>query len=136
MTGAEQMATVPVVFVVEDDSAVRTALALLLRQYDFDVKTFDSAESFLESYKQTDSACLVSDIRMPGMSGLDLLTTLKRRGSALPVVLYSGFADSAVVAEAVKHGAITVLEKPVNARDLHNAVQKALRPAHVAPDNR
>jgi two-component system, LuxR family, response regulator FixJ len=130
------METVPVVYVVEDDSAVRTALALLLRQYDFDVKTYDSAENFLESFEQTDSACLVSDIRMPGMSGMDLLITLKRQGSVLPVVLYSGFADSAVVAEATKHGAIAVLEKPVSAHDLRTAVLKALRPAHVAPENR
>ena len=123
------MATDPVVFVVEDDAAVRTALALLLKQYDFNVKTYDSAENFLESYEQTESACLVSDILMPGMSGMDLLITLKRQGCTLPVVLYSGLADSAVVTEATKHGAIAVLEKPVRACALRDAVLKALRSA-------
>lgn len=129
------MAAAPVVFVVEDDSAVRSALTLLLKHYDFDVKTYDSAETFLESYKKTDSACLVSDIRMPGMSGMDLLITLKQQGNTLPVILYSGYADSAVVTEATKHGVIAVLEKPVSGRKLLAAVRKALNPAHINPDN-
>ncbi|MEO2015733.1 MAG: response regulator [Fuerstiella sp.] len=127
------MATVPVIFVVEDDSAVRTAVAMLLSQYDYEVRTYDSVESFLASYEQTDSACLVSDIRMPGMSGLDLLITLEQQGSPLPVVLYSGYADSAVVTEAKKHGVIAVLAKPVDANTLHAAVQEALRYDQVKP---
>ncbi|MCP4785639.1 MAG: response regulator [Fuerstiella sp.] len=127
------MATVPVIFVVEDDPAVRTAIAMLLRQYDYDVRTYDSAESFLEVYEETDSACLVSDIRMPGMSGLDLLINLKQQESLLPVVLYSGYADSAVVIEAKKQGVIAVLAKPVGANTLHAAVRQALRSDPAEP---
>ena len=127
------MATVPVVFLVEDDAAVRTAISLLLKHFGFEISTFDSAESFLKSYEETNSACLVSDIRMPGMSGLDLLIALKQQGSPLPVVLYSGYADSDIVTDAKKRGAIAVLAKPVGADTLHAAVREALRSISAEP---
>jgi two-component system, LuxR family, response regulator FixJ len=103
------------VFVVDDDEAVRRGLAALLGARGYAVETFPSAEAFLARVPPEPPACLLADVRMPGMSGLDLQAELKRRGSRLPVVVITGHGDVAMAVAALKAGALDFIEKPFDA---------------------
>jgi two-component system response regulator FixJ len=119
----EQPATI---FVVDDDSAVRSAIRLLLKSVSLPVKTFDSAQCFLDGYSNDAAGCVLLDVRMPGMSGPALQQELTLRGSILPVIFITGHADVSMAVEAMQHGAFDFVEKPFHDQDLLERVQRAV----------
>jgi two-component system response regulator FixJ len=114
------------VFLIDDEASVRQALASMLSTYDFAVEAFASADAFLAAHGNVDGGCVVADVRMPGMSGLDLQRELARRGSPLPVVLVTGHGDIPMAVAALKAGAQDFLEKPVDDEALVAAIHRAL----------
>lgn len=120
------MATDPVVFVVDDDDAVRDSLSISLKLAGHAVETFESAASFLASGAHTRSGCLITDIRMPDMDGLELQEELVRRGSPLPVIVITGHGDVPLAVRAMKAGARDFLEKPFARDAMLAAVKRAL----------
>lgn len=113
------------VFVVDDEPAVRKAIRLMLLSAGHKVETFASATEFLEAYDPSRPGCLVSDVRMPGMDGMQLLRELAKRGE-LPVVMLSAHGDIPMAVAAIKVGAIDFLEKPADANLLRRKVASAL----------
>ena len=116
----------PLVYVVDDDDAVRDSLLLLLRSIGIDGRAFATATDFLDAYDPKLHSCLVTDIRMPGMSGLDLQRELKERGAPIPIILITGHGDVPMAVEAMKEGALDFIEKPFRDQDLLDRVQQAL----------
>jgi FixJ family two-component response regulator len=115
------------VFVVDDEATVRRALRRLLRAAGLEVECFPTAQEFLAlEPPSAGPCCLVADLRLPGLSGLDLQETLLRRGLDLPIVFISGRADVGSGVQAMKGGAVDFLEKPVAGRDLLEAIGHAL----------
>ncbi len=114
------------VFIVDDDEAVRDSLRLLLKSIGLPVRTFASAQEFLPNYDVRHPGCLVLDIRMPGMSGLELQQQLNVRGATIPVVFITGHGDIPMAVEAMQHGAFDFLQKPFRDQDLIDRVQRAL----------
>jgi two-component system, LuxR family, response regulator FixJ len=110
---------------IEDDAAVLDSLRLLLEAHGMTVQCFASAEAFLGEMEDK-PACVVSDVRMPGMSGLALQRELKQRGGGTPVILITGHGDIAMAVAAIKEGAFDFLEKPYNAEQLLASIEKAL----------
>ena len=102
----------PFVFVVDDDDSVRRSLGRLLKAAGFNVKTFDSAENFLDSYRNDVMACLVLDVRMPKMSGLDLQKRLGESGFKIPIIFMTAHEDARSRDQAMNAGAIAFLRKP------------------------
>ena len=115
------------VFVVDDDPAVRTALGMLLKSMKLQVEAFSCAEDFLEANGSQRIGCVLADVRMPGMSGLEMQQQMRRRGDHRPVIIISGHGDVPMVVEAMKYGAVDFLEKPFRDQQLWDCVQKALR---------
>jgi two-component system response regulator FixJ len=111
---------------IEDDEAALESLRLLLESRGLAVHGFRSAEAFLESSHEPSPACVVSDVRLPGLSGLDLQRTLKERGIAAPVILITGHGDIAMAVTAMKEGAFDFVEKPYDAERLIAIIGKAL----------
>ena len=120
------------VHLVDDDPGVRTALASMLATWDFDVATHESAEAFLEAMARGAAGCVVADVRMPGMSGLELQRELARRGSSLPVILVTGHGDVPMAVAAIKAGAHDFIEKPVDDDALVAAIRRAMSVAEEA----
>jgi len=114
------------VFIVDDDVAVRDALALLLGLKGYRTAIYSSAEDFLGSYRKEWRGCLVLDIKMGGMSGLDLQARLNAQGSELPIIVITGHGDAASARTALKSGAVDFLEKPIDEVQLVAAVHAAL----------
>ena len=114
------------VFIVDDDAAVRTAMHLLLRSVGLFVETFASADDFLAQYDRNRPGCLVLDIRMPGLSGLELQERLLALGSSIPIIFITGHADVPMVVEAMQKGAFDFIEKPVRDQDLLGRISEAL----------
>lgn len=119
----------PCVYVVDDDPAMGQSLSLFIKAIGFEVRAYASAMEFLEAYEATGPACLVLDVRLPGMSGPELQQRLAESGIALPIIFITGHADADIEAEAMKHGAIGFLEKPFRPQDLIENIQKAIAPA-------
>lgn len=117
---------VPIVSIVDDDESVRDALLFLMDSVGLQAKTFNSAKDFLAEYETLKSGCIVSDIRMPGMSGLDLQQELNKRGCTLPIVFITGHGDIPMAVEAIKHGAIDFHTKPFRDQDLLDSINKAI----------
>ena len=115
------------VYVIDDDDAVRDALTMLIKSIGLTVATFDSALSFLDQYDEKQLGCLVLDIRMPMMSGLELQDELISRESALPIIFISGHGDIPMAVKAVKKGAIDFIAKPFHDQELLDGIQRALR---------
>ena len=111
---------------VDDDASVREALRALLRSAGFRVEAFGSAEEFLRPRQAVELACLLLDVRMPGMSGLELQERLIDSGSAIPIVFMTAHADGEVCAQALAAGAVQVLQKPFGDDDLLKAVGRAI----------
>ncbi len=114
------------VFLVDDDPEMRKALSRLLCSKGFSVRTFASAPEFSAKYKPVNPGCLVLDVAMPDMSGLELQERLERGGVALPVIFLTGQGDIPMSVRAIKAGAVDFLTKPVDKADLVNAVRAAL----------
>ena len=119
-------ASPPTVFVVDDDDAVRDSLKLLVKSVGLPVITFATAQGFLGAYRPEQPGCLILDIRMPGMSGLELQQQLNLRGAVIPVVFISGHGDIPMAVEAMQHGAFDFLQKPFRDQDLIDRIQKAM----------
>jgi RNA polymerase sigma factor (sigma-70 family) len=115
------------VYVVDDDPAVGDSLCFLLRSVGLPAKAFGSAEDFLRHYDPERPGCLVLDVRMPGMSGLELQDEIKKRGIAVPVIILTAHGEISAAARAFKNGALDFLEKPCNDQQLLDAVNRALR---------
>ena len=111
---------------IEDDEAVLRSLSMLLAKRGHQVKSYSSAEEFLEVLAGNTPLCVVSDIRMPGMSGLELHQHLKRSNSALPVILITGHGDIAMAVDAIKQGAFDFVEKPFDDEQLMTRIQAAI----------
>lgn len=116
----------PTIFVVDDDSAVRDALKLLLRSVGQAVETFGSAQEFLDAYSEDRPGCLVLDIRMPGMSGLELQQKLNEKHSILPIIFITGHGDVPMAVEAMQAGAVDFIQKPFRDQDLIDRINQAL----------
>jgi FixJ family two-component response regulator len=114
------------VFIVDDDEAVRDSLAFLMQSVGLQTECFDSADSFLQARPTQRAGCLLLDIRMPGMSGLELQGVLEERGIHLPVIFISGHADVPMAVRALKAGAFDFVEKPYNDQLLLDCVQRAI----------
>lgn len=114
------------VYVVDDDDAVRNSLRLLLKSVGIPAVAFGSARDFLAAYDPDVPGCLVLDVRMPGMSGLELQEELNRLGAIIPVIFITGHGDIPMAVEAMQHGAFDFLQKPFRDQDLIDRVQRAL----------
>ena len=122
------------VFVVDDDEAAQDSLVMLLRSAGLNPSGFSSAQSFLESLRPDARGCIVSDVRMPGMDGVELLKTLKQRHCLLPVILITGHADVAVAVQAMKAGASEFVQKPFDSELLLRLVRAAMEENDEAMD--
>jgi two-component system response regulator FixJ len=120
------MAADAVIHVIDDDDAVRDSLAFLLETADFRVKTYESAVQFLERLGDAEPGCVVTDVRMPGMSGLELVRELNRRAVGLPVVVITGHGDVPLAVEAMRGGVVDFIEKPFSDDTILTALQAAL----------
>lgn len=116
------------IFVVDDDDAARNGVRELVESVSVDVKTFASAQGFLDAYESETCGCLLLDVRMPGMSGLKLQDEMNRRGITLPIIFITGHGDVSMAVEALKNGAFDFVEKPIRGQFLldkiHCAVEK------------
>lgn len=115
----------PIVFVVDDDLSLREALSSLIRSVGIHVETFSSAQEFLQYQRPDVTACLVLDVSMPGLSGLDLQRELTKSGDPIPIIFITGHGDIAMGVGAMKAGAIEFLPKPFRDQDLLDAVWHA-----------
>lgn len=116
----------PRVFVVDDDQAARESVAATIASKGLAVETYASAEAFLERYNPSRWGCLVTDVRMEGMSGVELQRWLHNDGATLPVILISGYADIPTAVEGIRGGAVTFLEKPCREEDLWSSICRAI----------
>jgi FixJ family two-component response regulator len=114
MYEVSRVSTVPIASIVEDDSSVRLAHSSLLRSIGWRVRLYESAESFLESGHLADVACVICDVRMPGLSGLQMQCRLLEKGHALPVIFVTAFPSDAMRRQALTQGALCLLAKPVD----------------------
>jgi two-component system, LuxR family, response regulator FixJ len=112
--------------VVDDDAGVRNAMRSLLKSVGLEAALFSSAQEFLDGYRATQPGCLLLDIRMPGMSGLELQQQLNMRGAVIPVIFMTGHGDIPMAVEAMQHGAFDFLQKPFRDQDLLDRIQRAI----------
>jgi FixJ family two-component response regulator len=116
----------PVVFVIDDDASVRDAVADLLQSIGVEVKTFRSAQEFLQSKRPDAPGCIVLDVRLPGPSGLEFQRTLQKSNIHLPIIFISGHGDIPMSVRAMKSGAIEFLTKPLREQELLDAIQTGI----------
>ncbi|MCJ9696456.1 response regulator transcription factor [Rhizobium sp. PRIMUS64] len=116
----------PVVFIVDDDLSMREALMDLFRSMKFDAEAFESGTAFMETANFNRPGCILLDVRLPGVSGLDFQTQLERVGSKMPIVFMTGFGDIPMSVRAMKAGAVDFLTKPFKDQDILDAVAAAM----------
>jgi two-component system response regulator FixJ len=114
------------VYVIDDDEAVRDSMGMLLESADLPYRCFSSADNFIAEHDGTERGCLVLDIRMPGMTGLELQQKLMQIGSSLPIIFITGHGDVPMAVEAMRQGALDFLRKPVNEADFLERIGYAL----------
>ena len=115
--------------IVDDDEAVRKAMKTLLRSLGYNASTFGSAEEFINSEQVDDTSFLITDLHMPGLSGLDLQDRLIAKGHRIPIIFITGFPDYTARARAMRAGALAFLTKPINQHDLIDHLETALKAA-------
>jgi two-component system, LuxR family, response regulator FixJ len=126
----------PIIHVIDDDEAVRQSLAFLLAASGYPVRIYHSAVAFLDALTATQPGCVLTDVRMPGMSGLDLQRELITRRVVLPVIVMTGHGDVALAVEAMKAGAVDFVEKPFSGDLILGAIRAALdRHTRIAAQN-
>ena len=124
------------IYVVDDDEPALDSLSLLLTTEGYAVRSHESARTFLDAIKQNERGCVITDARMPGMSGLDLLAVMKERRVSMPVIVVTGHGDVHLAVEAMKRGAIDFFEKPLDGRALLASVRSALMSENdICPSN-
>ena len=116
----------PIVYIVDDNDDVRETLALLFESVNQAVRAFASAREFLAAYPLGQPGCLITDVRMPGMSGLELHEEMRRRSIELPVIFITGFGDIEMAVNAMKAGAVDFIAKPYKEQELLDRVQRAV----------
>ncbi len=116
----------PVVFIVDDDLSMREALTDLFRSMRFDAEAFESATAFMEAANFNRPGCILLDVRLPGVSGLDFQVQLERIGSRMPIIFMTGFGDIPMSVRAMKAGAVDFLTKPFKDQDILDAVSAAM----------
>ena len=116
----------PVVFVVDDDQAMRDSIAALVEAHGVRARTYASAEQFLDDFDRSQLGCLVTDVRMAGMSGLNLLERLKTERADLPIIVISQYGDVPMAVEAMRAGAVIFLEKPPREGELWENIRRAI----------
>jgi len=121
------LSTLSVISVIDDDASVRAATNNLLRSHGYTVRTFASAEEFLRSVHLNDTSCVIADVQMSVMSGLELLTAMRAQGYAVPFIFITAFPDESVRARALNAGAIGFLAKPFAGPTLINCLATALK---------
>ncbi len=117
---------VPTVFVVDDDAAVRQSFEWLVGSVGLRTETYDSAQAFLDGYDRDRPGCLVLDVRMPGMSGLELQERLAAEGVTLPVIVVSGYGDVPTAVRVMKQGAVDFIEKPFSDQAMLDRIQASI----------
>jgi FixJ family two-component response regulator len=117
-----------VISIIDDDASVRTATNNLLSSHGYLIQTFVSADDFLQSARLDNLSCVIADVQMPGMSGLDLLTHMRAKGYTVPFIFITAFPDESVRARALKAGAMGFLAKPFAGPALIDCIQTALNP--------
>ncbi|HEY2338312.1 MAG TPA: response regulator transcription factor [Burkholderiales bacterium] len=117
----------PTAYVVDDDEAIRTLWRWLMESNGIAVRAFGTATEFIESYERDAPGCLVLDLRLPGMSGLELQDYLKRNGIEIPIVFVTAHADVPTAVTAIKSGAVDLIEKPFNYRQVLSIIEKAFQ---------
>src|SRR5690349_21964998 len=123
------------VYVIDDDEAMRDSLNFLLDSSGFEVTLFETAQQFLDALPELQFGCVVSDVRMPGMDGMELLKHLKSSNNAFPIIVMTGHGDVPLAVEAMKLGAIDFLEKPFEDDRLIGMIETAIRLAEPAAKN-
>ena len=116
----------PTVYIVDDDQGARDSVRALARSLNVQAETFASAEEFLQHYDRQWPGCLVTDLRMHGMSGIELQENLSANGVSIPVIIITAHAETPITVKAVKRGAVTVLEKPCSSHELCDAIRAAI----------
>ena len=124
--GVARVSKAQIVSIVDDDASVRAAMESLVRSLGFVAFVFESAEDFLRSPRVDDSACLITDVQMPGMSGLDLQDRLIAQGSRIPIIFITAFPEQTIRSRAEARGALVCLEKPFRGRAMIELVRQAL----------
>ncbi|MFN3986282.1 MAG: response regulator transcription factor [Rhodocyclaceae bacterium] len=135
------MNTLPVepeqcIYIVDDDEALRDSLVWLLESSGYRVEAFESADAFLAVFRPELTGCLLLDVRMPGMSGLELFEVLRQRRCTLPVVFITGHGDVPMAVSAVKKGAVDFIEKPFGDRDMLALIEESLEMERVGREKR
>jgi FixJ family two-component response regulator len=125
----------PIVFVIDDDASVRAALSSLIRSVGLRVEVFGSASDFLASKRTAGPSCLILDVRLPGVSGLDFQAELAKANSVIPTIFITGHGDIPMSVKAMKGGAVEFLTKPFRDQDLLDAVQVALERARAKDES-
>ena len=123
------------VYVIDDDAAMRDSLSFLLDSSGFDVSLFEHAQAFLDRLPTLAFGCIVSDVRMPGIDGIELLKRLKAANSSFPILIMTGHGDVPLAVEAMKLGAVDFLEKPFEDERLVGMIESAIREAEPAARN-
>lgn len=121
-----------IVYIVDDDDAVRDSLSFLLRTVGLAARTYASAGEFLSAYVPDDVCCLIADIRMPGLSGLELQQELLERHADIPIIFITGHGDVPMAVNAMKSGAVDFIQKPFRDQDLLDRIHQALQQARSA----
>jgi len=117
----------PTVYVVDDDESIRTLWRWLMESNGIPVKTFATAADFIESYRNGGAGCLVLDLKLPGMSGLELQQYLNRKDIEIPIVFVTGYGDVPAAVSALKGGAVDFIQKPFSHREVLSIIEKAFR---------
>lgn len=125
MTQTDYPNAIQQAYIVDDDEAVRDSMSMLLESADIAFQCFESADKFFDHYNDSLRGCLILDIRMPGMSGLDLQARLKQHGSMLPIIFITGHGDVPMAVEAMRQGAFDFMRKPILEKDLLDRIQQA-----------
>jgi two-component system, LuxR family, response regulator FixJ len=120
------MPSEPTIFVVDDDESMRISVCALACSMGIRAKSFSSAEEFLDQYEDHQPGCLVTDVRMLGMSGLELQETLRERDVHLPVIVMTAYAETRLTVRALRNGALNLLEKPFEENELWDSIREAL----------
>jgi FixJ family two-component response regulator len=121
----------PVVFLIDDDASVREGVGYLLRSVGLEVRSFGSTQEFLESKRPDAPGCIVLDVRLPGVGGLEFQRTLTESNIELPVIFLTGYGDISMSVRAIKSGAVEFLTKPFREQDLLDAVQAGIERSRV-----
>jgi len=121
------MTNSPTVFVIDDDEAIRDAIRFLLESVALEVAVFSSAETFLDGHSMHQTGCILLDIRMPEMSGLQLQQLINKRKFSMPIIMITGYGDVSMTVTAMKNGALDFVEKPFHNQDILDKIHTALQ---------